>query len=344
MKAYEFTTPKFSGDMQYEHTFDSELMILLFRTIMKLDKSKRKYTNETVSLNLGKFQQSDDANFVEGHFITARHGVRRTQIDVHSQEEVGTIESYHGVEYNVNFMIDRNTGLLLVQEDFNKVFSRKLLHTFLHLHKNLIYPYIDEFNKLNKSHPFIIHKRSCYRLQTLPPINFMDKLQEFQKVKSAVLTLDDTTDKSDVDVSETLDAELQNNEIEDYDMEIKIKNKTGRSMVKVFERYFESIIVQQKYDSYAIEGVLENGKTKKITPDTITRDFYAQVSHNSNGIPSIDDIFNRMIDIIKNENPLADKGGTPNITPVGENVNVKAEIEKKVSERNQDKAHQEQTV
>ncbi|MTW85638.1 hypothetical protein F3157_08175 [Virgibacillus dakarensis] len=343
IKAYEFTTPKFAGDIQYEHTYDNEILDLLFSSILQLNKANRKYKNDTVSLNLGDFKQSS-ANIMEGYFITARHGVRRSQIDIDTQEEVGTIESYHGVEYKVYFMIDRITGLLLVQDDFNKVFSRKLLLSFLHTHKDIIYPYIEKFNELNSGNPFVIHKRSCYRLQTLPPINFMDKLREFTTVKSAVLTLDHSTEKSQVDVSQKLDEELEDNEIEDYDLEIKIKNKTGRSMVRTFERYFESIIEQQKYDSYAIEGVLANGKTKRITPDTITRDFFAQVRYNANGEASMDDIFGRMTDIINNENPLRDKGGTPNIIPVGENSDVESAIQRKITSRNQNTEDQQQTV
>lgn len=345
IKGYEFTTPKFSGGdkTQFENVYDFEIIELMFKTIMKLNKSKRKYMNETMSINLGNFQQSDDANMVEGYFITARHGVRRTHIDIETQEEIGTIEAYHGVEHKVHFMIDRNTGLLLIQDDFNKVFNRKLLHTFLHFHKELIYPYIDKFNQLNTQRSMVIHKRSSYRLRTLPPIDFFDELREFTKINSAILTLDSTTDKSTVDVSQILDKELEDNDIAEYDLEIKIKNKTRNRMIRVFETYFEEVIRQQKYDSYAIEGVLENGKTRRITPDTITRDFFGDVRYNANGEPNISDLYDVMYRIISRENPLSGKTGTPNIIPVGEDRDVNLAIEQKISERNEDTAGQEET-
>ncbi|MFI8493316.1 hypothetical protein ACIGC1_10455 [Peribacillus butanolivorans] len=343
IKGYEFCTPKFAGDKQFEHVYDYELMDLLFASILKLDKSTRKYKNDTVSINLGDFKQSSDANIVEGHFITARHGRRQTQIDIDTQDEIGTIEKHHGVENRVYFMLDRRTGLLLVQEDFNKVFTRKLLHTFLHSHKELIYPYIDEYNKINKEKPLVIHKRSCYRLVNLKPINFIEKLKEFKKIKTATLTLDSTTEKKAIDVSKMLDAELDNNGIDEYDLEIKIKNKSGMAMVKVFEKYFESIIEQQKYDSYAIEGELENGKQKKITPDTITRDFYDSVNHNSNGEPSMEDIFKAMTKVISRNNPLSGKLATPNSTMVGENSDVERAIQEKILQRQQDSTSQQET-
>jgi hypothetical protein len=343
IKGYELCTPKFGGTIQYEHVYDYEIIDILFKTILKLEKANRKYKNDTVSINLGDFKQSNDANMVEGHFITARHGKKQIQIDIDTQDEIGTIEKHHGVENKVYFMIDRRTGLLLVQEDFNKVFTRKLLHTFLHSHKDLIYPYIDEYNKINKKSGLIIHKRSCYRLINLKPINFLEKLKEFRKIKTATLTLDSTTEKGKVDISQMLDNELDTNGIDEYDLEIKIKNKSGRNMVSVFEKYFQSIIEQQKYDSYSIEGELENGKQKKITPDTITRDFYSKVNHNTNGEPSMDDTFNQMSRIISNNNPLRGKTSTPNSTMVGENIDVEMAIDKKILQREEDTTGQQQT-
>ncbi len=172
----------------------------------------------------------------------------------------------------------------------------------------------------------------------------MDKLKDFTQIKSAILTLDSTTNKKKIDVSKMLDDELEENDIEEYDLEIKIKNSTRLSMVKVFEKYFKSIIEQQKYDSYAIEGLLENGRSKRITPDTITRDFYTDVWVNSNGIPSIEDIYTKMNNIIYKENPLNGKGGTPNIIPVGEDLDVELAIQEEITKRNQDKTGKEQTV
>lgn len=341
IKAYEFCTPKFGGDIQYEQVYDHELIDKLFESILKLEKPKRKYKNETVSINLGDFKQSYDANIVEGHFITARHGKRQTHIDIDTQEEIGKIEKHHGVENEVYFMIDRRTGLLLVQEDYNKVFTRKLLHTFLHSHKEIIYPYIEKYNDINKEAISKIHKRSCYRLMTLPPIDFLEKLKGFKKIKSATLTLDDATEKRNVDVSSILDKELEQNDIEDYDLEIKIKNKTGGSMVKVFEKYFSAIIEQQKYDSYSIEGELKNGKTKKISPETVTRDFYISVVFNSNGEPSIQDVFRGMEKIILRENLLPSKTSTPNSIMVGENSEVEEKIKKIIASKNENKASEE---
>jgi hypothetical protein len=343
IKGYELSTPKFGGNIQYEKVYDYELIDLMFKTILRLDKKVRKHKDDTVSINLGDFKQSSDANLVEGHFITARHGKKQTQIDIETQEEVGTIEKHHGVENKVFFMIDRRTGLLLVQEDFNKVFTRKLLHTFLHSHKDLIYPYIEEYNELNKENGLVIHKRSCYRLVNLKPINFLEKLKEFKKIKSATLTLDSTTEKKAVDVSQMLDKELGNNGIEEYDLEIKIKNKSGRTMVNIFEEYFQKIIELEKYDSYSIEGELENGKQKKITPETITRDYFIKVNHNSNGEASIEDLAREMSKIISHNNPITEKTSTPNSLMVGDNKNVEMAIQKKLLQRHEDSAGQQET-
>lgn len=342
IKGYELCTPKFAGDKQYEEVYDSELIDTLLMAILGLNKSQRKYKNDTDSINLGAYGQSEDANIMEGYFLTAKHGMKRTQIDIDSQVEVGTIPRNHGIENKVYFMIDKRTGLLLVQQDFNRVFTRKLLHTFFHYHKGLVYPYIEKYNKVNASNKLEIHKRSCYRLKTLQPIDFFQKLNEFRHIKSAILTLDNTTDKDDVDVSKILDKELDDNGIGEYDLEIKIKNKSPMGMVKVFEKYFETVMEQQKYDSYAIEGILHNGKSKKISPDTLTRDFFADVDFNVNGEPSMSQVYSGMSNIILYDNPLKRKGPTPNSVAVGEDKDVEKAIMELIDKRNQNTTSKEQ--
>lgn len=342
IKGYELSTPKFGGDKQFEEVYDYELIDTLFNAILRLNKSERKYKNDTDSINLGAYGQSEDANIMEGYFLTAKHGMKRTQIDIDSQAEVGTIPRNHGIENKVYFMVDRRTGLLLVQQDFNRVFNRKLLHTFIHYHKSLIYPYIEKYNKVNKENKLEIHKRSCYRLKTLAPIDFFKKLNEFRHIKSAILTLDNTTEKDEVDVSKILDKELDDNGIGEYDLEIKIKNKSPMGMVRVFEKYFETVMEQQKYDSYAIEGVLHNGVTKKISPDTLTRDFFADVEFNLNGEPSMSQVYSGMVNVIQYENPLKGKGPTPNSILVGEDRDVEKAIQELIDKRNQDTSSKEQ--
>lgn len=182
------------------------------------------------------------------------------------------------------------------------------MKSFLYKHRQLIYPYIDEFNKVNKSKGVKIYKRSFYAISALPPIDFFEKLKEFHSIKSGILYINSSEKTKSVDVVDVLEEELIDNNISEFDLEIKIKNKSPLGMMKAFKAYFEKINELQKYDSYAIEGVTKSGTVKKITPDSITREFEAEIEVNNQGLYNIVQIFNEMEEVITSNNPLESSG------------------------------------
>ena len=173
IKAYELVTPKIGKDMYYRNIFDYEMIDILFQSILGINKMDRKYIDSNNSFNLGGYGQSYDADITEGYFLTARYGLEQDQIDIQTQQNVGKIPETSGLEAEVHFMIDRKTGLLLVQEDHNKVFNKKLLGQFMKFHKSIIYPYIEKFNEINRQNNLMIHKNSMFQVVSLPPIDFL---------------------------------------------------------------------------------------------------------------------------------------------------------------------------
>lgn len=338
VRAYEFFTPKFAGNRQLDKVYDHEVIDVLFKSIIKLNKSERMYKNSSFTINLGKYSPSMNSDIFEGHFLTTSHGVERKQIDIDTQEDVGVIPPEHGIENEVYFAIDKKSGLLLVAEDINRAFGIQLLKSLLYRHKELIYPYIEEYNSLNKKEKdkfFAIHKNVSYKLTTLPPIDFFKKLEDFSKIKKATLFLDKDTDKTKIDVSEALDRELLANEIENYGLEIKIINESPKGMIKVFGDYFKRAIELEKYDAFSIEGTLPNGKTRTITPETLTKEFFIpNVEIKPNGRFSDTDIFGGLRDIIQRDSPIVGKASTSEAKSVGDCYHVEKSIQALIDERN----------
>ncbi|MEK4091709.1 hypothetical protein [Viridibacillus sp. FSL H8-0110] len=325
--------------------YNHELMNLFIKSILLIDLDKRKYKNDEVTLNLIEYKQSsNNVNLMEGVFTTARHGVSKKTINVETQEEMNKIESFEGVKNEIQFTLHKITGLLLVEEDKqNHVFTRPLLKSFFYKHRNLIYPYVDEFNTKNKSEKVIIYKSRIFTIASLPPINFFEKVSEFKSIKNGVIYINTSeTPKGEVDVIKKLEDELEEHKIEDYDLEIKIKNKSPRGMVKVFEKYFEGMINAQKYDFFAIEGVTKSGATKKINPDTITRDFDIEVEINGNGIRVLDDIHRGMEEIVENENPLSANRKINQSFLIKDDTNVWSKIEEISNSINQSEKSEEE--
>ena len=62
-----------------------------------------------------------------------------------------------------------------------------------------------------------------------------------------------------------------------------------------------------KYDNYGVTGVYDSGKSRTISMAKIPQSFYREITHNSDGQPSISELINAMIDIAKKENPIINK-------------------------------------
>ncbi|WP_445478003.1 hypothetical protein ACULLL_16715 [Lysinibacillus irui] len=345
IKGFEISNDITLNDtLKHGFYYNHELMDLFLNSILLLDLDKRKYKNDEVTLNLVEYKQSSNINVMEGIFTTARHGIRKTTINIETQEEMNTIEHYEGVKNEIHFTLDKKKGLLLVQEDKqNHVFSRSILKSFLYSHRHLIYPYIEEFNRKNLANKASLYKRGFYSINSLPPIDFIEKLNEFKTIKSGILYINSSeNNQGNNDVIQKLEEELNDHEINEYDIEMKIKNKSPYGMVKTFEKYFNRMMEIQKYDDYAIEGVTKSGATKKITPDSITREFDIEVQVNSKGIPNLDDIFNGMESIILHKNPLVDKEEFDQLFFIKDDTSVQKKIQEIANAINKPEETQEE--
>lgn len=307
-KAFELKTPITVGNTQYNNTYNYQVIDILFQNILKVPKDQRKYKNNEVTFNLLKYKQSDNTHIMQGIFSTARHGEVKETINTETQEVIieKEILPIEGVKNEIIFTIDKRSGLLLIQEDkLNHVISRSILKLFINKHRSLIYPYIEQFNNEHLVKKATLSKRPFYTLTTLPPIDFFEKLKEFKSIKSGILYINKSEKTEPTDVIKGLEEELNDYEITDYDVEIKIKNKSPLGIKKAFEQYFKQVKELQKYDSYAIEGVTKVGSVKKITPDTFTREFEVLIEKNSSGLLNQIQIVEEMQKIINSKaNPL----------------------------------------
>ena len=111
IKAYEFTNPLLSGTNLIEGRYNHDMMDRFFKSIMLLDIDKRKYKNDEVTLNLTQYNQSYNINIMEGSFFTARYGIRRSNIDIESQQEINYIEPHQGVKNEFYFTLDKKNRL-----------------------------------------------------------------------------------------------------------------------------------------------------------------------------------------------------------------------------------------
>lgn len=340
----QYTIKEKSEELLILNTYNHQLFDFLFRNILKLNKEKRKFKNDEVTLNLSEYKQSNHTHIMQGVFTTARHGELKQTININTQKEIieKEIQPVEGVKNEIRFTLDKRNGLILIQEDkTNHVISRNILKSFIYQHRNLVYPYIDKINNKNKNSKFCISKRSFYSIASLPPVDFFEKLKEFKSIKSASLFINSSERDNPIDVVAALENELNENNLHDFNLEIKIKNKSPLGMVKTFKKYFEKISELQKYDSYAIEGKTEAGSTKKITPDSYTREFESVVKRNGKGLFNEEQLIEAMQKVINSEdNPLLDSKNTfdSNLLLKGDDLEiVQKEAEELIESANNNK-------
>jgi len=86
IQAFELCTPKFLGDSYDKNRYDHEQVEYLFKKIMDVPLGERAYHRNNKVINLVRFEDADDQEFMEGTFSSARYGQKEEIIDVHRQQ------------------------------------------------------------------------------------------------------------------------------------------------------------------------------------------------------------------------------------------------------------------
>lgn len=304
---YDLTTPKFKGKSYDIDRFDFELLEYFFtRILTEIPIKERAYKDKSRMINLISFKQSDDANLYEGVFITARYGKEQEILDIFEQIAAGTKPRNHGVKNDVNFIVDKRTGLLLLEKDSERVASRDMIKKFLTYHRDLMLDYREAFNA--QFDPAKIHKRSFLKISSLPPKSFFEEIHEFSSIKDAYYYLDISEQRSTNNEASNLMylySQANENEMKGITrVKISFENTIPKNSIRGVEAYFKKLFEAQYFDGFGVTGKLESGRTKTIELENIQRAFDVKVEYNENGLPSLSDLIEQMSDIALYDNPL----------------------------------------
>ncbi|MFC5587533.1 hypothetical protein ACFPRA_01250 [Sporosarcina soli] len=304
---YELITPKFENKSYDANRFDFELLANFFSSIInEIPLKERAFRDKNRMINLVSFNQSNDANLWEGVFTSARYGKEQVMIDVPQQIEKGIKPKDQGAKNEVHFLVDRRTGLLLLEKDSERVAGREIIKKFIRYHRSLIEPYLVAFNK--QFDPVKIHRNSFLKIASLPNRTFFEEIKEFASIKEAYYYLDISERPSTSnEVSNLL--YLENKAVEGglkgvTRVKISFENEVKRGSVSGVEAYFKKLFEQQYFDGFGVSGKLDSGRQRNIELENIQRAFDISVEYNENGLPSLKDLLNEMSRIALLDNPL----------------------------------------
>ncbi|GED61528.1 hypothetical protein ABER61_28805 [Brevibacillus formosus] len=318
---FEIITPKFFGNGYDMERYDHDQMEYFFSEIMNLKERKRVFHYKGKMINLVSCKQSSDADFMEGVFTSAKFGQEQDIINVYDQTTTGQKGKNEGVKNEVHFVLQKKTGLLLVQYDDQRVVSRDLIKRFFDNHLPLMDRYKSEFKKVNK--PYEIPK-SFLQIKTLPSKQFFDELRQMATIKEAYV-LADLSKGTNNQAVEFLRNEAQENEVDGFQqIKISLLNKVKRTGIRHIEDYFKKMLELEAYDGYGVSGIAHSGKTKNLTMARVPHNYDINVSVNTVGLISVSELISQMVYIAKYDNPLA--GKNDGVKPLNK-VNVGEEID-----------------
>ncbi|WP_227397366.1 hypothetical protein [Jeotgalibacillus aurantiacus] len=307
---YELITPKYLEKGNYDiGRFDFEDIGYFFGEILKIPLKDRAFRKKNKMINLLSFSNANDQDFYEGVFDTARFGKDQKIINIYDYTHAGDKGKNQGLTNQVNFLIHKKTGLLLIEKDSENVARGNFIQTYIRYHKDLIHPYIEGFNK--KFNPSRIYKNRFLKVISLPSKSFFEDIKEFSTIKDAYYYKDisqDTGKSNEASNLLYLATLAEENGMKNMTrVKMTFENKVPKSSIKGIEAYFKKLHEAQYFDGFGVTGRLPSGRNRTIELLNVQRAFDVSVEHHENGLPVIDDLHTEMMLIAKKDNPLSHK-------------------------------------
>lgn len=267
---------------------DLEIFIYLISKLWQKNKElvfDNKSGNGKKLLYIDEILESTD-DYIFGKFKTGAFGTTEDFRDSNTNKITYNKKEHETSDDDVFFYIGKKYGEILIGNDPNNSITKNSLQNYFKLFEPLLEDYRVEFNDKNEKKHQIYRNRMFY-VQNLPPIDFFDELNKFDKVKngSFIIKEKDITDTIDVNKKlKDLDDKIDINN-EDVEIEIKLRNISAKKLTKEYKKLFEILTKVGMYDNFKVLGKHRNGDTKTITKNIPIRSFDTKVDFGSKRYP-----------------------------------------------------------
>lgn len=257
---------------------------------------KKKYNYNTETIYLANYNPYYSEKFSMGQIVTIRHGKEQRNVNVDDLSLVGLIKTNQGIEYVVDFYIQKETGYMFVEQDENYVLNISRLRTIMKQYYNYNKQYILYLNKLD---PNYLHEhRPVVNLEIIKPVDITEQIKNLVSVKSvSIFEKDGTQDRDIEDIKfdennddsnfiKQVSEAINKYDIPEYDTMLKLTKFKNNRFSGHLEEFIEYIISSDKFGGYSIEGTDAYGVKRIFTPDSLTRDIQFETEANANGLVS----------------------------------------------------------
>ncbi|ANU28412.1 hypothetical protein [Planococcus versutus] len=296
IKVHTFQAGTPAIDLESANLVDSYYNNDFFEKFLKLIISNRnnKHKNGTNYFHLVSLKQSSDADVLEGKIHTTKYGVLSDIIDTDTDIIVNRVEPVQGVRNEINFVINKNNGLFLIQNDPFRIVSRNFLFDFLKEREPLALNLVKQFNLDNLSHS--LFEKFSFTFVTVHDKGFYEQLAKIHNIKS--ISVNTTVERPAVNSALnrfTKEGVSEEDLLADVtDIMYTFKNTKRSDGIKRVENFVENALDLEKIDSIVAEG--QNLKAEfKIKPQS----YQIKTSKNKHGILDQSKIINQMIELVK---------------------------------------------
>jgi len=302
--AYELSTPKFNYEKQHlqEGRYDHAHFEKLLSAIIELNTQNRPLHLDGKFITLEYYKNSDDTDIIEGAFTSAKYG----QIPdwVHSRtlrRRKSGKDIEEGEESRTHFIIDKKTGLFLLQSDTERIVSRNSIDKYFRHHSTLINDFIKEYN-IENTNKFEIYPKMFYRLVTVISDDFYKDIDKLSRIKKGTLEVDVNQDINNDALNAIKKQSAKIGNVENVGYVVHVKTR-GRGLTNVKE-FFKQIEELNRYSDIIVEGSSALGIHKKVNLVDHPYKYEIKIPVNSNGIPNNVKLIEHMVYLSKHENPL----------------------------------------
>lgn len=303
--AYKISTPITNIDTNTTNpNFYSKIIFDNFLELI-IKSAPRAYMDGSKYIDLVSYKPSSDNEVMEGKIHTTRYGTLNSILNVETKKVVGTLNPTDGVVNEINFVICRKTGLLLLQSDPFRIATRNYIDEYLTRKQILAKDLISAFNKSNN--PNHIYNEFIYTIETLVDNDFYSQLANLNNIKE--LKLSATIEKSnDNSALQRFMRKSSDNEQESIDgiteIEFSVVSKSYNSGLRNVERFVKNVIDLEKVSKLKAVGYNKGGKPDNASFDIKPIKFFVKTTKNSHGILDQSKIIEGMIDVVKRKNPI----------------------------------------
>ncbi|MED0673152.1 hypothetical protein P4S95_23540 [Aneurinibacillus aneurinilyticus] len=297
-------TPKLNmKDQSFEvKRFDLEDVEAFFKTICKLSDTDRVQDLGDRFIFLECFDDDYDNNFYTGWFVSARYGEITQLIDAKTlARRANTKRITEGDENRTYFVLDKSSGLFLLQSDNKRIVTGNAINKYLYSKVDQFSSYINNFNKLNRKHLHIT-KENFIQIDFDISSVFMDEVRRLARIKKMTIECSVHEGASN-DVLDAIQQQLEG--IDNYDtVEYSVAIKERGLGMKKIEDFIQTLEQTELYRNLKVGGTTSFGRPRVVSWEKHARKSEVQVLVNQNGLIGQDDILKKMIEVAKKEQSL----------------------------------------